>query len=156
TLLLAKATARTREIAIRVAVGANRGRIIRQLITESLALALAGGVAGLILASWAAGALIALAPTAGPRLAATAIYGWVLAFTHRISVVVSLLFGVAPSLQVSQLDSNDALKQGTTQFTVGASAGRLRTALVVVEIALSVVLLAGAGLLIRSFVALHD
>ncbi len=153
-LLLAKSTSRTREIAIRAAVGASRGRIVRQLITESMVLALAAGVAGLILAVWGADALVLLAPSNVPRLAETGIDGWVLAFTLGVSVVSSLLFGLAPALQASRVDVNDSLKQGATKSVTGGGAGNIRNALVVAEIALSVVLLTGAGLLIRSFQAL--
>ena len=155
-LLLAKATTRTREIAIRAAVGASRGRIICQLITESMLMALAAGVAGLILAVWGSAALVALAPTDVPRLAETGIDGWVLAFTLGVSVIASLLFGLAPALHASRVDLNDALKQGGGRAAVGGGAGRMRGALVVAEIALSVILLAGAGLLIKSFNALHN
>ena len=155
-LLLAKATSRTREIAIRAAVGASRGRILRQLITESLVLAVASGLAGLLLAVWGSNALVLLAPQNVPRLGETGIDGWVLAFTFGISMVASLLFGLAPALHASKVDLNDALKQGAARAVVGGGAGRLRGALVVAEIALSVMLLAGAGLLIKSFVALHN
>jgi putative ABC transport system permease protein len=154
-LLLAKSTTRTREIAIRAAVGASRSRIIRQLITESLLLALLAAVAGLLLAVWGSAALVALAPKNVPRLAETSIDGWVLAFTLGLSVISSLLFGLAPALHASRVDLNDALKQGGGRAVVGAG-GRIRAALVVAEIALSVVLLAGAGLLIKSFNALHN
>jgi putative ABC transport system permease protein len=154
-LLLARATARTREIAIRAAVGASRGRIVRQLIVESMVLALIAGGAGLLLAKWGSDALVALAPGNVPRLAESGIDGWVLAFTLGISVAASLLFGLAPALQLSRVDLNEALKQGANR-AMGGKGGRVRAALVVVEVALSVVLLAGAGLLIRSFVALHN
>ncbi len=156
-LLLAKATSRTREIAIRAAVGAGRGRIIRQLITESLVLALVAGAAGLILAVWGAQALVAIAPSNIPRLADAAIIDkWVLAFTLATSVAASLLFGLAPALTASRVDLNDALKLGGTRSVAGGGAGKLRGALVVAEIALSVVLLIGAGLLMKSFVALNS
>jgi putative ABC transport system permease protein len=155
-LLLAKATARTREIAIRAAVGASRRRIVRQLITESLVLALAGGIAGLILAMLASRALVLLAPTDVPRLTETGIDGWVLAFTLGVSVIASLLFGLAPAVQVSHVDVNESLKQGAGRAVGGGATGRMRSGLVVVELALSMVLLAGAGLLIKSFVALHN
>jgi putative ABC transport system permease protein len=154
-LLLAKATVRTREIAIRAAVGASRGRIVRQLTTESLVLALAGGAAGLILAMLASRALVVLAPTDVPRLAEAGIDGWVLAFTLGVSVLASLLFGLAPAVQASQVDVNESLKQGAGR-AVGGATGRMRSGLVIAEIALSVVLLAGAGLLMKSFVALHN
>ena len=155
-LLLAKATARTREIAIRAAVGASRGRIVRQLVVESLLLALVAGAVGLLLAIWGSAALVALAPSNVPRLAETGIDAWVLAFTFGVSVAASLLFGLAPALQASRVDLNDALKQGAARAVVGGRAGRMRNTLVVAEIALSVVLLAGAGLLIKSFVALNN
>jgi putative ABC transport system permease protein len=154
-LLLARATARSREIAIRAAVGASRGRIIRQLITESLLLSLIAGSLGLILAVWGARALIAIAPEDIPRLAETGIDTFVLAFTLGVSVVASLIFGLAPALAASRVDLNDALKQGG-RSAVGGGTGRLRSALVVAEIALSMILLAGAGLLVKSFIALNN
>ena len=156
TLLLAKATARTREIAIRAAVGADRGRIIRQLATESLLLALAAGALGLAVARLGLKALIALAPANVPRLAETGIDGRVLAFTFVVSLLCSLLFGLVPSIYASRVDLNDALKQGGARAVIGSGASRLRGAFVVAEIALSVVLLAGAGLLLKSFVALNN
>jgi len=154
-LLLAKATARSREIAIRAAVGASRVHIVRQLLTESLMLALVAGAAGLLLAKWGSDALVALAPGNVPRLTESGIEGWVLVFNLGISVAASLLFGLAPALQVSRVDLNEALKQGGARTAAGGAAARLRSALVVAEVALSVVLLAGAGLLIRSFAALQ-
>ena len=154
-LLLAKATSRTREIAIRAAVGASRGRIVRQLFTESAVLALIAGAAGLLLAKWGSDALVALAPGNVPRLAESGIDGWVLAFTLGLSLAACLLFGLAPALEISRVDLNEALKQGASRVLSGGRSGRMRAALVVAEVALSVVLLAGAGLFIRSFVALH-
>jgi predicted permease len=155
-LLLAKATSRTREIAIRAAIGASRARIVRQLITESMLLAVVAGAAGLMLAVWGSQVLVALAPGNVPRLGETVIDGWVLVFTFAISLAASLLFGLAPALQVSRVDLNEALKQGGTRAVVSGGAGRMRGALVVAEIALSVVLLVAAGLLIKSFAALHN
>jgi len=155
-LLLAKATTRTREIAIRAAVGASRGRIMRQLIMESVLMSLVAAIAGLLLAVWGSAALVGLAPANIPRLAETSIDGWVLAFTLGVSVIASLLFGLAPALHASRVDLNDALKQGAARAVVGGGTGKLRSALVIAEIALSVVLLAAAGLLIRSFVALNN
>jgi putative ABC transport system permease protein len=155
-LLLARATARTREIAIRAAVGAGRGRIVRQLIVESLLLAGISGIAGLLLALWGSTALVALAPADVPRLAETGIDGGVLAFTFGVTVLASLLFGLVPALQASRVDLNDALKQGAARAVVGGGAQRVRGALVVLEIAFSVVLLAGAGLLIKSFQTLQS
>jgi predicted permease len=155
-LLLAKATSRTREMAIRAAVGASRARIIRQLIVESVVLATISGVAGFILAVWGSDALVALAPANVPRLNETHTDLWVLAFTLAISIVSSILFGLAPALHSSRVDLNDALKQGGGRNVAGGSGGRTRSALVVAEIALSVMLLAGAGLLIRSFQSLMN
>ena len=154
-LLLARATSRTREMAIRAAVGASRGRIVRQLITESMVLAVASGIAGLLLAIWGSSALVAIAPKDVPRLAETSIDGRVLAFTFGVSVLASLLFGLAPAIHASKVDLNHSLKQGAAR-SVGGGAGRMRAALVVAEIALSVILLAGAGLLMKSFVAMHN
>jgi len=154
-LLLAKATGRAREMAIRAAVGASRGRIVRLLATESLLLAALAGALGVTFAIWGANALVSLAPADIPRLHDTAIDGSVLAFTMLASLLSCLLFGLAPALHASRVDLNDALKQGATRV-MGGGAGRMRSALVVAEIALSVVLVAGSGLLIRSFIALQD
>jgi predicted permease len=155
-MLLAKAVARAREMAIRSAVGAGRGRIVRQLITESILLALIAGAAGLALAFWGSRTLMALAPGDIPRLAEAGIDGDVLLFTLGISMVASLLFGLAPALQVLRVDLNSALKQSVQRAGGGSLADRMRQALVVAEIALSVILVAGAGLLIKSFVALQN
>lgn len=155
-LLLAKATSRTREIAIRTAIGASRARIVRQLITESLLLAALSGAAGLLLALWGSSALVLIAPHNVPRLADAGIDRTVLAFTFSISVIASLLFGLAPAVHASKVDLIDALKRGAARAVVGARAGRTRAALVVAEIALSVILLAGAGLLMKSFVAMNN
>lgn len=155
-LLLAKATKRTREIAIRAAVGASRTRIVRQLIVESVVLAVIAGGVGLILAIWGAEAIKRLAPTDVPRLADTGIDASVLIFTFAVSVISSLIFGMAPALAASRVDLNESLKQGAAKSVIGGAAGKLRATLVIAEIALSVVLLTGAGLLMRSFNALLD
>jgi predicted permease len=156
TLLLTKASARTREIAVRAAVGAGRLRIVCQLITESLLLAFMAGAVGLTVAIAGLKALLAIAPAEVPRLSETNIDGRVLAFTFAVSAICSLLFGLVPALYALRIDLNDALKQGGARAMTGGRASRLRTALVIAEIALSVMLLAGAGLLIKSFVVLSN
>ena len=154
-LLLAKATARTREMAIRAAVGASRGRIVRQLITESSALALVSAAAGVAFAALGSRVLVAIAPQDVPRLADTSIDLRVLGFALVASALASLLFGLAPALAASRVDLSDALKQGGGA-SVSGGAGGLRQALVAAEIALAVVLLVGAGLLLKSFAALGN
>jgi putative ABC transport system permease protein len=155
-MLLAKAVARTREIAIRAAVGASRGRIARQLITESVLLAALSGGLGVLLAFWGSRVLVSLAPGDVPRLSETGIDSRVLLFALGASLVASLLFGLAPALQALRVDLNKSLKQNSTRTGGGGTADRMRSALVVAELALSVVLLSGAGLLIQSFVALQN
>ncbi|MGH9174158.1 MAG: FtsX-like permease family protein, partial [Vicinamibacterales bacterium] len=155
TLLLGKATARTREVAVRAALGANRRRIIRQLITESLLLAVIAGASGLLLAYGGAKALLALTPADVVRLAPIGIDGGVLAFTLIASIATSLLFGLVPAVHASKVDLIDALKQGGARSVLGGPSIRTRGVLVVSEIALAVVLLTGAGLLMKSLMALH-
>jgi predicted permease len=156
TLLLAKASTRGREIALRAALGASRKRIARQLITESLLLALVAGLAGLALAYWGSKTLVALAPADVPRLAEAGIDRWVLGFTLGISVITSLLFGSIPAFYASKVDLSDALKQGGNRIATGGRMASIRGFLVMVEIALAVTLVCASGLLIKSFVALNN
>jgi putative ABC transport system permease protein len=153
-LLLARATARHREISIRAALGASRGRIIRHLLIESVLLAIGGGAAGVVLATWGLDALLALAPTNLPRSAEIRLDSGVLLFSLGLSIATGLLFGIAPAWLAARTDVSEALKQGTRGSTEGGVRGRLRGALVVSEVALALVLLGGAGLLARSFIQL--
>jgi predicted permease len=154
TLLLTRATGRAREIVVRAALGATRARITRQLITESLLLALLAGGAGLVLAVVSAKALIALAPGNIPFLSETSVDCRVLAFTFALSVLTAVFFGIAPAAHTLRSDLTEALKQGGTRIV--GSGTRLHRALVVAEIALAMVLLTGTGLLLRSFVELNN
>lgn len=153
-LLLARATARHREISIRAALGAGRGRLVRQLLTESVLLAFFGGIAGLILADWGLAALLALAPPTLPRTSNIHLDGAVVAFSLVLSLVTGIIFGAAPAWLAAHTDVNEALKQGARGSTEGGVRGRFRSALVILEIAFALVLLSGAGLLARSFMAL--
>jgi putative ABC transport system permease protein len=153
-LLLARAGARQREIAIRTALGASRGRVIRQLLTESVLLAAAGGTAGILIAFWGVGSLVSLSPGTIPRANEIHVDARVAAFALLISVVTGIAFGLAPALQVSKPNLTDALKE-SARTTAGAQRSRLRSSLVVLEIAMSLVLLIGAGLMIKSFAKLN-
>jgi putative ABC transport system permease protein len=154
-LFLARAASREREIAIRTALGASRFQIVRQLLMETLLLALLGGAAGLLLASWSRDALVALGPSDIPRLHEIRINGLVAAFTLGVAFLTSLIFGLIPALQVSRPQIDQSLKEAARGSTGGTRSHRLRSAFVVVQFALSLVLLTGAGLLIRSFAELR-
>jgi len=155
-LFLARAATREREIAIRTALGASRFQIVRQLLLETSLLALLGGAAGLLLAWWGVDLLRAASPADLPRLAEIRVNGLVVAFTLGIACMTSLIFGLIPALQASRPQVEQALKEATRGSTGGARSHRLRSAFVVSQFALSLVLLVGAGLLIRSFAQLRS
>ena len=163
-LLLARAAGRQREIAIRTAMGASRGRIVRQLLTESVILGLAGGVAGLIVGSVGVRVLLALSPGNIPRInhpehsaGTLALMDWrMLVFLFAISLLTGLLFGLIPALRVSHFDVNAALKESSGRSGTGLRHGRIRSLLVVAEVAIAVLLLAGATLMIRTFMGLRS
>jgi len=153
-LLLARASARQNEIAIRCALGAGRTRIFRQFLTESLMLSLLGGAAGVALAWWGVHELVALAPPFFPRLRETVIDGRVLAFSAAISAVSGLLFGAGPAMTGSRVDFFTALRN-STRGGPGPGRNRLRRALVTLQLAMALMLLTGAGLLVRSFMKIQ-
>ena len=154
TLILMRASAREHESAIRRALGATRGRLLRQTLTETLLLALLGGALGLILTHWALSALLALAPASLPRMHDVRLDSAVLGFTLAISVFAGLLAGLLPSWRAAQADPQDALRSGGVRSADSSVRLRARQFLVAVETALSVVLLIVAGLLVASFVKL--
>ena len=160
SLLLARATGRSREIAIRAAIGAGRGRIVRQLLTESLLLAVVGGILGLALGVVGVRLLLAVNPGNLPRIAAdgsgVGLDIRVLGFTLALSVLTGVFFGLVPALHASRVDLNATLKEGSSRSGSGLRQNKARGVLVVVELALAVVLLIGAGLLIRTFAALRS
>jgi putative ABC transport system permease protein len=149
-LLLARAASRQREMAIRLAVGGSRLRIIRQLLTESLLLAGAGGALGLLLAVWGIELLLKLYPDSLPRLDQINVDPRVLGFTLFVTLITGIIFGLAPALQTTKVDLHDALKE-SSRASGGAHGRRLRSALVVAEVALALVVLISAGLLVISF-----
>ncbi len=150
-LLLARATARHKEISIRAAIGATPGRITMQLLVESIVLSLLAGACGLLLASWGIDALLAFAPGEIPRLDTISLDGRVLLFTMLLSIFTGIAFGLAPAISASRPNLTEALKEGTRGSTEGKR-NRLRSVLVVSSVAMSLMLLAGAGLLLRSFI----
>ena len=155
-LLLARATGRAREIAVRAAMGASRGRIVRQLLVESMLLGLAGGILGVLFAHAGLKALLALAPENLPRLSEVAVDGRALAFTLVLALLTGIGFGLAPAYRSARVDLNRTLKAGGRGTSEGGRSGRLVGALVVAEVSVALMLLAGAGLLMRSFVRLSS
>jgi predicted permease len=150
-LLLARAASRQKEIAIRTALGASRARIIRQLLTESLLLSTVGGGLGLLLAFWSTKLLVAASPADIPRINEIGLDLRALGFTLVVTLLTGIIFGLAPALQASKTDFNGLLKEGARGLTASLWRNRLRSLLVVSEVALSLVLLISAGLLVRSF-----
>ena len=150
-LQLARATVRGREMAIRAALGASRWRIVRQLLTESLVLSISGGLAGLLIAVWCSDLIATFIPANIPRINEIEPDRAVLGFSFGLSMLTGILFGLAPALQSSRPDLNKALKEGGRSGTAGHGRNRLRSLLIVSEVALSLVILVGAGLLIKSF-----
>ena len=151
-LLLARATGRTREFAIRAAMGASRGRLIRQLLTESVLLAAGGGVLGLATAYWGTGAILKTLPQVLPRASQVRVDGNVLLFTIGISLLVGVLFGLVPALRMSRAGLQETLKEGGRGMS--GARQRAQSVFVAIEMAMALVLLAGAGLMVRSMAAL--
>jgi predicted permease len=158
-LLLSRGSIRQKEVAIRTALGASRLRLLRQMLTESVLLGLAGGAVGLLIARWSLDVVRALNPGNIPRLADIVIEGRVLAFTFAISILTGIVFGIAPAVRAARVDLNTTLKVGGRsargESGLGSSRPGMRRLLVVAELAISLMLLVGAGLLIRSFVRLQ-
>jgi len=159
-LLLARATVRKREIAIRTAMGAGRGRIVRQLLTESIVLSLVGGAFGLVIGFFGIRAILSLNPGTIPRIGvqgALLSFDWaVVLFTLGVSVLTGILFGLIPALQVARTDLNSTIKESTGRGGTGFRHNKARSLLVITQMSLAMILLIGASLLLRSFVALRS
>jgi putative ABC transport system permease protein len=155
-LLLARAGARGREVAIRTAMGASRARMVRQLLTESVLLSAAGGAVGLLMAWAALGPLLRLAADSVPQGVPVGLDRWVLLFTAGVSLLTGMVFGIVPALRTVKHDLRESLNEGTRGTTAGPRQHRLRGALVAMEIALALLLLVGSGLLLRSFSRLQE
>ena len=151
TLLLSRAASRSKEIAIRTALGASRMRLIRQMLTEGLALALAGGVLGMLIAFWGTRGLLSLVPSSLALPHSASLGGWVLAFVATVSCLTAVVFGIAPALQVSSVRLQGSLQESGRSGTPSRARHRLQGFFIAAEFALAVILLIGAGLLIRSF-----
>jgi predicted permease len=149
-LMLARAASRQREIAVRIALGAGRFRLMRQLLTESTLVAVAGGALGLILASWTTSIIVGSASARVPRIEDVSIDRWVLAYTLGISLLTGILFGMFPAWQLTHTDVNESIKEGGRSGSTGAGRKSIRSALIVSEMAISMVLLVGAGLMLKS------
>lgn len=153
-LLLARATSRQKEIAVRAALGADRWRLARQMIAESLVLGLVSGIAAILLGAWGMRVLLAIAPAELPRMAEVRIDLRVLAFATGLSLLTALLFGTLPALEATRIDPHDALKEGGRSGGVSRGRRRVQDLLIISQTALAVMLLIGAGLLVRSFARL--
>ncbi|OHB65274.1 MAG: hypothetical protein A2Y77_00635 [Planctomycetes bacterium RBG_13_62_9] len=156
SLLLARATMRQREMAMRVALGASRAHLLRQMLTESVLLSLGGGALGLLVTFWTVKGLVRLCPANIPRLAETGVDSSVLAFTVGVSVLTGLLFGVIPACRASDVRVSRTLKEGMTRSSTGRGWRRLHGGLIVAQTGLSLILLIGAALLIRTWIALQS
>jgi putative ABC transport system permease protein len=155
-LLLARSTERGREIIIRTALGAGRWRLVRQLLTESVLVSVAGGAVGILIAWWGTKLLVTLKPENLPRLQEVGVDSWVLAFTFGVSVLTGLVFGLLPAWSASRASAAENLKSGGRGSTASRSQQRWRSSFVVIELAIALVLLVGAGLLVRTFWKLRN
>src|SRR6185295_2964986 len=155
-LLLARAASRQKEIALRTALGASRLRVVRQLLTESVMLSVVSGLAGLALSIWLVKLLVAITPPNTPRIDEIGIDLYVFGFTLAVTVTAGILFGLVPALQMSRPNLNEELKDSGQRGSETGGRNRIGSLLIVSEIAISFVLLAGAGLLIKSFVHLRE